>query len=206
VPSEADPNDVCSDLPFEIPFFENGPQCIPFILPRPKASAVLTFIVDDQVTDYRNPDLPTHAAFTVLIEVKARDGRHLLSETYQDLTDATVTPVGLWETEFGFETVEESGSVAFFGDPDTVGIPGLLRDFKPLLYLGPEAQLGNALRELLGAPENAVPVILSSINDPARGKIEDKFGDPLATVVRVRVKIGFISPTLDGAPPCPAQP
>src|SRR5262249_55731986 len=61
-PTEADPNDICSDVPFDIPFFEGGPQCVPFVLSEPKGSALLTFIVDEHVIDYDQPDAPENQA------------------------------------------------------------------------------------------------------------------------------------------------
>ena len=119
-PTEADPNDICSDVPFDIPFFEGGPQCVPFVLSEPKGSALLTFIVDEHVIDYDQPDAPANQAFTVLLELRAPDGRHLLAETYQNLSDPSASPGGLWPAfEGAFEPVERSGLSAFFVDRRT---------------------------------------------------------------------------------------
>ena len=38
-PTEDDPNGICSDAPFEEPFFEIGPQCLPVLLDGPRATA-----------------------------------------------------------------------------------------------------------------------------------------------------------------------
>src|SRR5262245_15689495 len=126
-----DPNGGCSDHPVDpLPVLEGGPQCVPLVLPAPRGSGTLTFIIDEDVTDYDRPDAPqTNRAFTVLFEVKAPDGRHLLADIYQNLGDPTGDPGGMWSDGFEFGPVDEFSTALFFGDPEENGIEGFLRDF-----------------------------------------------------------------------------
>jgi hypothetical protein len=192
-PTDGDPNGDCSDLPFDQPVFENGPQCVPLILPAPKASGMLTYIIDEDVRDYDHPGHPFPTqAYAVLLEITTPDGRHLLGDIFQNLDDPTNTPAGMWKSGEGFGPMDEFAAGLFFGDPETVGIASFLRDMKPILYLAPEAVLADKLRSLLGAPAGSLPVVLNRIDDRKRARFEDQVFEPLASVVRFKVQIGFM--------------
>ena len=205
-PTSTDLDGICSPIDrIGPPFFEDGPQCVPFVLPEPRATGVLTIMVDDDVTDYERPDAPSNRAFTLLVDVKAPDGHHLLSDTYQNLQDPTDFPAGGWDHAApgdppDFEEIDELGPIAWF-DPEL----DLLGELKPFLFLAPEMRLAEALRALLGAPEGTLPVIISDVT-MKKGELEDRLFDSLATVLQIKVKVGFAATTLGGTPPCNPAP
>ncbi len=215
VPTPADPNGICSNAIFrDFPFFENGPQCVPVRdKTKPKASGILTIMVDDRVDEYPGPP-GVNQAFTVLLEIDGPTGRHLLSDTYQNI-EPSEAPRGAWRVvvdgQERFEPITELGFVNFF-DPSRAD-RGFLKIFKPFLFLAPESELGAALREIfVGGDATVLPIIISKVDDlndidqfennsdqcdvseskdrcPRRPPGQK---EPLATVVRLEVDIAFV--------------
>ena len=136
----------------------------------------LTLIAHDQVTDWANGG-DTNRALTVLLEVKAPDGStQLLAATYQDLAAPTNPPTA------------PSTVVAI--DMDETNLQALSGAVSGLLFVTPEATLSQQLQTLFGS--TGTPALV--VADTRGVQSADHTGDGLATVLRFKVKIQFLTP------------
>lgn len=143
----------------------------------PTARGTLTLIAHDSVTDWNNGGAPNRA-LTVLLEVKAPSGPQLLSATYQNVPDPTLPPTAPSNVVSIDLDEENLANVA-----DVVG---------DLLFVQPEAALAAELQELFET--TGTPVLVDASEGSVRSA--DHTADPLATVVRFKVKIRFLNPEL----------
>src|SRR5262249_50868411 len=116
-------------------------------------------------------------ALTVMLEVKAPDGSpQMLAATYQDVATPTDPPTAL-------------GNVVAI-PMDETAVQDLSTAVNGLLFVQPESILAQQLQTLFGS--TGTPVIVA-VTD--RGvQLADHTGDGLATVLRFKVKVQFLTP------------
>lgn len=141
----------------------------------PPARGVLTLIAHDTVTDWANGGAPNRA-LTVLLEVRAPGGTHLLSATYQNLADPTLPPTA-------------PGNIVAI-DMDEAALANLAAAVNGLAFAQPDSTLAQALQEIFDS--TGVPVITEA--NERQVQLADHENDDLATVVRFKVKIRFLAP------------
>jgi hypothetical protein len=153
-----------------------GSECV--VVPVSKIiKGTLTLIAHDSVTDWANGGA-TNRALTVLLEVKAPDGSpQMLAATYQDLATPSNPPTAPGNVEaFDMDEAALTRSDAVSG----------------LLFVQPEATLRQQLQTLFGS--TGTPVLVAVAD---RGiQFADHTGDGLATVLRFKVKIEFLTPVI----------
>ncbi|MEO6029543.1 MAG: hypothetical protein ABIR79_21980 [Candidatus Binatia bacterium] len=116
-------------------------------------------------------------AFTLLVDIKIAGQKHLLSETFQSLPDASEPPSG----DDGF--VDEHALVDRF----RLTLPPA---GQPLLYFVPRGALRERLTQLLGSDATAQPVFVA-LKEPS---FDDHRGDLLATAVSLNVGLALAVP------------
>lgn len=136
----------------------------------------LTLIAHDTVTDWASGDAG-HQALTVLLEIKGPDGdRQLLAATYQNLAVPAEPPAA-------------PGNVVAIG-MDESALQSLAASVAGLVFAQPESALADHLRELFGA--TGTPAIVAVLDRQVQAA--DHTADPLATVLRFKVKFQFLAP------------
>lgn len=141
----------------------------------PFIKGTLTIIAHDSVTDWTD-GRATNRALTVLLEVRAPNGtQQLLAATYQNLVEPTSAPAA------------PSNVVAI--EMDEFALRAVAGAVNGLLYVQPEAALAAQLQALFGA--NGTPVLIAT-----ERKVEsaDHTNDGLASVLRFKVKLQFLTP------------
>jgi hypothetical protein len=151
-----------------------GSVCVVQVV-GPTARGTLTIIAHDSVTDWANGGSPNQA-LTVLLEVKAPSGPQMLAATYQNVLDPTLPP-------------NAPGNVVSI-DLDEGNLAGVAAAVGDLLFVQPEAALATELQELFET--TGIPVLVDATEGSVRSA--DHTADPLATVVRFKVKIRFLAP------------
>ena len=152
-----------------------GSVCVVMAVSK-SIKGTLTLIAHDSVTDWANGG-DTNRALTVLLEVKAPDGStQLLAATYQDLATPTNPPTA------------PSTVVAI--DMDETNLQALSGAVSGLLFVTPETTLSQQLQTLFGS--TGTPALV--VADTRGVQSADHTGDGLATVLRFKVKIQFLTP------------
>ena len=152
-----------------------GSVCVVLAVSK-SIKGTLTLIAHDSVTDWANGG-STNRALTVLLEVKAPDGStQLLAATYQDLAAPTNPPTA------------PSDVVAI--DMDETNLQALSGAVSGLLFVTPEATLSQQLQTLFGS--TGTPTLV--VADERGVQSADHTGDGLATVLRFKVKVQFLTP------------
>ena len=135
----------------------------------------LTIIAHDTVTDWATGN-SGNQALTVMLEVKAPDGSaQILSASYQDLVTPTNAPAAL-------------SNVVAIG-MDEAALKTLAPAVGGLLFVQPESALSTQLQTLFSI--TGTPV-LTAVKD-RQVDFADHTGDPLASVLRFKVKIQFVT-------------
>lgn len=138
--------------------------------------ATLTLIAHDTVTDWSNGSAGSQA-LTVLLELKAPDGTpQMLAATYQNLATPSVPPTA------------PSDVVAI--DMDETALQNLATSVGGLLFARGESALAQHLQTLFGS--TGTPALVAALERTTRSA--DHTGDSLATVLRFKVKIQFLTP------------
>jgi hypothetical protein len=128
------------------------------------------------VTDW-STGVATHRALTVLLEVKAPDGsKQMLAATYQDIDTPTEPPTA-------------PGNVVAIA-MDELALNNLAKAVNGLLFVQPETALSQQLQALFSS--NGTPALVA-VND-RKVDFADHGSDPLATVLRFKVKLQFLDP------------
>jgi hypothetical protein len=152
-----------------------GSACVVQAL-SPAIKGTLTVIAHDSVTDW-STGVAANRALTLMLEVKAPDGSaQMLAATYQNLADPTAPPTAL------------SNVVAI--DMDESAVADLSAAVGGLLFASPESTLAAQLQALFAS--TGTPVIVAATD--RRVEFADHTGDGLATVLRFKVKIQFVTP------------
>jgi hypothetical protein len=153
-----------------------GSECVVLAVSK-SIKGTLTLIAHDSVTDWANGG-GTNRALTVLLEVKAPDGSsQMLAATYQDLATPTNPPTA------------PSNVVAI--DMDETNLQALSGAVSGLLFVSPESTLSQQLQTLFGS--TGTPALVA-VTDGRSVQSADHTGDGLATVLRFKVKIQFLTP------------
>lgn len=137
----------------------------------------LTLIAHDAVTDWSTGQAGNQA-LTLLLELRGPAGtRELLAATYQDLALPTNPPTA-------------PGQVVVL-PMDEGGLQELASGVSGLLYVQPESALADHLRTLFGSTGTPALVLTDR-----RVQLADHRGDALATVVRFKMRMQFLTPGL----------
>jgi hypothetical protein len=152
-----------------------GSVCVVMAVSK-SIKGTLTLIAHDSVTDWANGG-DTNRALTVLLEVKAPDGStQLLAATYQNLATPTDPPTAPLTV------------VAI--DMDETNLQALSSAVDGLLFVTPESTLSQQLQTLFGS--TGTPALVAA--DTRGVQSADHTADGLATVLRFKVKIQFLTP------------
>ena len=136
----------------------------------------LTLIAHDTVTDWANGSVGNQA-LTVMLEVKGPDGsREMLAATYQNLATPSFPPTA------------PSDVVAI--DMDEAALQTLAKSVGGLLFARGETAIAQRLQALFASA--GTPAIVDALERTTENG--DHTGDALATVVRFKVKIPFLTP------------
>jgi hypothetical protein len=170
-----------------------GARCLPVPL-KATAKGILTIVADDRIDAYKAttvdasvpPDAggaPTTRAFTLLLDIKVGGRQHLLSETYQDVTDPSLSPSG------EERVVDEQALVDLFGSMPPPADPS-----RPLVYFAPGGAFKRRLQSLLGgdALKKDVQPVLIGFKKLEYG---DGGGKPLATALSLKVGLASVAPS-----------
>ena len=153
-----------------------GSECVVQALGN-TIKGTLTLIAHDAVTDWATGSA-ANQALTVMLEVKAPDGStQMLAATYQDLAAPTDPPTA-------------PGSVVVL-PMDELALRDLATAVNGLLFVQPESRLAAQLRTLFGST-GAPALVLTD----KRVQSADHTADDLATVLRFKVKIQFLTPAV----------
>src|SRR5262249_32743827 len=152
-----------------------GSECV-VVAVSGTIKGTLTIIAHDSVTDWANGG-GANRALTVMLEVKTPDGsQQMLAATYQDVATPPSPPPAL-------------GTVVAIAMDETA-VHDLATAVNGLLFVQPESILAQQLQTLFGSA--GTPVIVA-VTD--RGvQLADHTGDGLATVLRFKVKVQFLTP------------
>ena len=159
------------------------------VLAKENLSALVTIIVDDNVSKYDGTEAYTNVvAATVLVEISKNGTKHLLAQTYQNLKGADLTALvtNLRDGEVIGDTiapVTESTMAVI------VPTAAILNRF---LVQSIDAPLADALRTLAGSVGN--PLIVGVPSRLEQVAFEPHPADPLASALRLKVRIGFTAP------------
>lgn len=155
-------------------------------LDRTKLTAVVTLLVDDDVSAYDGGETyGSVRAATLLVEVKKGGTTHLLAQTYQNLSGATLDELlgnlrgGAFVAD-SFDPVTESSLDTLAATTDVLG---------RFLFQSGDSQLAAALRNVAGVAGN--PVVLGVPRSLDQATLDDHSVDGLASALRLKVKIGF---------------
>lgn len=149
-------------------------ECVLTALSKP-INATLTIVAHDSVTDWLNGGA-TNRALTVMLEVRGPDRKpHLLAATYQDLTQPTEPP-------------SAPGNIVAI-PMDEAALRGLPAALDGMLFLQPEAALRQQLQTLFATTGTPALVGVGSRS----ALLDDHTADGLATVLRFKVKLRFLS-------------
>lgn len=155
-------------------------------LDRAKLTAVVTFLVDDDVSAYDGGETyGSVRAATLLVEVKKGGVTHLLAQTYQNLSGATLAEL--------LANLRGGAFVADTFDPVTEGslttLAATTDVLARFLFQSGDSQLATALRNVAGVAGN--PVVLGVPRTLDQATLDDHSADGLASALRLKVKIGF---------------
>jgi len=151
-----------------------GSECVVQALSK-NIKGTLTLIAHDAVTDWATGSA-ANQALTVMLEVKAPDGStQMLAATYQDLAAPTDPPTA-------------PGSVVVL-PMDEFALRDVAAAVNGLLFVQPESTLAAQLRTLFNSTGAPALVVTDKHVQSA-----DHTADGLATVVRFKVKIQFLTP------------
>lgn len=153
-------------------------------------SALVTIMVDDDVSAWDGSQTITGVrAATVLIEVR-KNGTQLITQTYQTLAGTTLSQLianlqdGAFLSDTFFPVTEESLILA-------AGAPDLLGRF---LFQTADGGMGDRLKAIAGV--DGTPVIIGVPKKLDQVVRADHNGDSTGSVIRLKVKIGFLAPTM----------
>ena len=166
---------VCSTSRLSQNDFCAGAKCELALATNAKFSGTMTIIVDENVSQLDDGQSQNDVAATVLLDL-GRDG--LLSQTYQNLADPTLVPTDTFGVALGEQTLRNQAVLR----PD-----GKAAAINDLLFRPQDAELADALRALMGATGTPVITKVSNV------VLSDK-PDGLGTVLRVKIKGGFVQP------------
>jgi hypothetical protein len=152
-----------------------GAKCTIDLATNVKFSGTMTIIVDENLSQPSDDQTSNRVAVTVLLDL-GRAG--LLTQTYQTLGDPTSAP----SDTFGVTLSEQTLRNQALPRPD--GSAAAVND---LLYRPQDDELAAALRALFGATGTPVITKVSKVT------LSDR-PDGLGTVLRVKVKGGFVQP------------
>ena len=160
------------------------------VLERKTLNATLTLIVDDNVSKFNHgEDVSNVVAATLLVEVRVAGVTHLLAQTYENLTgsDFATLVANLQGGEFVGDTQDPVTEATLNGVASTdTGDEGVLARFT---LQSADGQLANQLRTVAGA--TGVPVVIGVPRRFEQVQHTDRGADGLASVVRIKVKVGF---------------
>jgi hypothetical protein len=152
-----------------------GAKCTIDLAKDAKFSGTMTLIVDENVSQVSDDQTSNGVAVTVLLDL-GKD--RLLTQTYQTLADPTVAPSDTFGVTLGEQTLRNQALLR----PD--GKAAALND---LLYRPQDTELAAALRALFSATGTPVITKVSKVT------LSDR-PDGLGTVLRVKIKGGFVQP------------
>ncbi|HSQ01331.1 MAG TPA: hypothetical protein VL049_29265 [Candidatus Dormibacteraeota bacterium] len=136
----------------------------------------LTLIAHDTVTDWAT-GTAGNRALTVMLEAKAPDGsKQILAATYQDLATPTDPPTA-------------PGNVVAIA-MDEAALQNLAAAVNGLLFVHPESAMSQQLQTLFNS--TGTPALVAAFDRKVVSA--DHTGDDLATVLRFKVKIQFLTP------------
>jgi hypothetical protein len=144
-------------------------------------SAVMTMIADNNVSALDGSQTIQNAiALTVIIDLGKRG---VLSQTYQNLSGADLSTIASAPVDsFGVAIDEQRLQSETDIRPD--GKEAIVND---LLFRPQDSELADALRAIFGATGIPVVTKVSSVS------LTDRRADGLATVLRLKVKGGFVA-------------
>ena len=164
-----------------------GCRPVPF---QTGAKGILTIVADDGIRPYQadsegdgpaRDEVRKNRAFTLLLDIKVGGRQHLLSETYQNLADASLSP-------FGEERVVDEQAVAdLFGSTPSPAEPN-----RALVYFVPREPFKLRLQRLLGndaVHDDLQPVLI--------GLKKQEYGNgsgDLATALSLKVALAAFPP------------
>src|SRR5262249_36342322 len=152
-----------------------GAKCTMVLQPGGNFSAVMTIIADNNVSGFDNTQPIQNAiAVTVVIDLGKRG---VLSQTYQNLSSLTSAPVDthgipIDEQRLKDETDLRDGKAAIVND---------------LLFRPQDSEIADALRAIFNTTGTPVVTKVGSVS------LIDRRADGLATVLRLKVKGGFVA-------------
>ena len=158
------------------------------VFERSLLTAVVTIIVDDDVSrwDHTHTYGQVHAA-TVLMEVR-KDGTQLIAQTYQNLAGVDLDEL-LTNLRGGafladtFDPLTEQTLNAAATTPDLLG---------RFLFQSGDALLADRLRAIAGS--TGQPIVVGVPRTLDQVAYDNHLLDNTASVVRIKVKIGFTGP------------
>lgn len=164
-----------------------GSTCIVRLV-RGSVSALVTVIVDDNVSTWAGTEQTQDIrGATMLVEVR-KNGTHLIAQILQNVNGADLDEL-VTNLRGGAFVADSFNPVTEADLNETASTPDILGRF---LFQSGDVHIAQALREITGQTGQpvviAVPRKLEQATHTARGD------QPLASVLRVKVKIGFAVP------------
>ncbi len=146
-------------------------------------SAVMTMIADNNVSALDGSQTIQNAvALTVIIDLGKRG---VLSQTYQDLSGTDLSTITSAPRDTFGVAIDEQRLVS---ETDTdIRLDGKEPIVNDLLFRPQDPELADALRAIFGATGTPVVTKVSSVS------LTDRGADGLATVLRLKVKGGFVA-------------